>query len=330
MHKIGLGLSLLLAAVSGLSASSRSGWDWGTGVVAPDIPLDNPMDVAKVELGRRLFYDADLSINGTMSCATCHEQQHAFADGNRTHPGALDDAGRRNVPALVNLAWLSPLTWADPRQTALEKQIEVPLFGEHPVEMAMKGQQHEIARRLARDPCYREMFRKAFPRGKGQIDYANVAKAIATFERTLISRDSPWDRLRRGDVNSISDEAREGLAIFQRDCVTCHAGADFTDAAFHRVGQPGGDVGLAEVTGIASDSGKFRTPGLRNVSVTAPYLHDGSAPTLPDAIRAHVNFAAMPEGEVRFLTAFLAATTDQTFLSDPSLSLPKSACGKRL
>lgn len=145
------------------------------------------MTTAKVELGRRLFYDADLSANGTMSCATCHEQKHAFADGNRTHPGVTDESGRRNVPGLANVAWFTPLNFADPAATTLETQAATPVFGTHPVEMGMAGREAEIGKRLGRDSCYQMMFARAFPENSGRIDFPNVARALASFERTLIS-----------------------------------------------------------------------------------------------------------------------------------------------
>ncbi|SFG39656.1 cytochrome c peroxidase [Novosphingobium sp. CF614] len=300
----------------------------------PPVPTDNPMMRDKVELGRRLFYDADLSVNGTMSCATCHEQKHGFADGNRAHPGALDDPGRRNVPGLANVAWFPRLTWADPRQTSLEAQIAVPVFGEHPIEMGMKDHEAEIARRLERDPCYVEMFRRAFPGDRGMIDYLHVAKAIAAFERTLVSRDSPYDRFVRGNVDAMTPLARQGLQIFQRDCASCHAGPDLTDAAYHRIAPenvpPSTDAGLAEVSGDRSDTGKFRTPSLRNLGVTAPYLHDGSATTISDAIQAHAAFAAIRTSDVDTLGAFMETLTDQSFLAEPGLALPNQACGRPL
>lgn len=326
------GLLLIAVAFSGGLALGRGGkpggWYWGEGTAEPQVPADNPMSMDKVALGRRLFYDADLSINGTMSCATCHEQHHAFADGNRTHPGALDDPGRRNVPGLQNLAWLTPLTWADPRQTTLETQASVPILGDHPVEMAMQGHEGEISRRLNRDPCYRAMFRKAFPADGGRIDYGNTVKAIAAFERTLVSRGSDWDRFAGGQADALSSQAQRGLAVFHRDCASCHAGRDFTDARFHRVGKGGDDPGLGEVSGAAEDIGKFRTPSLRNVAVTAPYLHDGSAATLNDAVKAHEGLAAGTD--MPALLAFLNSLTDRGFLSDPRFSLPMEACGKRL
>lgn len=129
------------------------------GLAAPAIPSDNPLTDAKVELGRRLFYDADLSIDGTMSCASCHNQKHAFADSNATRPGATGEPGRRNAPGLANMAWFSRLTFADPALTTLETQVAVPVFGTHPVEMGMAGREAEIGTRLGRDACYRSMFR---------------------------------------------------------------------------------------------------------------------------------------------------------------------------
>ena len=311
------GLFLIATAFSGVMAMSRP---------AP-LP-DERVAAARVELGRRLFYDADLSINGTMSCATCHEQHHGFADGNRTHPGALDDPGRRNVSTLANLRDFPRLTWADPRLTSLEAQVAVPLFGDHPVEMAMKDRETEIARRLGNDPCYTAQFARAFPESDGAIDYPKVAGALAAFERALVSRGSDWDR------SVQSDQARAGAHVFQRLCAGCHNGPNFTDAQYHRIGKMpppnSADPGLAEVTGRARDRGRFRTPSLRNVTVSAPYLHDGSAPTLDAAIAAHTRIAPLRPAQRGAIMAFLDSLTDHAFLTNPAFSLPRTACGKAL
>lgn len=292
------------------------------GVAVPPVPADNVMSAAKVELGRRLFYDADLSADGTMACAACHEQKRGFADGNRTRPGVHGDPGRRNVPGLANLAWLTPLTWADPRQATLEAQMLVPVLGDHPVEMGMKGQEAEIARRLSRDPCYRRMFRAAFPERRGAIDMDSVAKAVAAFERTLISYGSPYDR------GALSDEAKRGGEVFARACASCHAGAQFSDGAFHRLEPVGEDRGVGEVTGRAEDEGAFRTPPLRNVALGAPYFHDGRAPDLAAAIERH-HLLVEAEEKVA-LVAFMEALTDRDFITDPRFALPDRACGKPL
>ncbi|WP_326490636.1 cytochrome c peroxidase [Sphingobium sufflavum] len=293
------------------------------GITAPPVPADNGMTAARVELGRRLFYDADLSVDGTMACSACHEQKRAFADGNRTRPGVHGDPGRRNVQGLANVGWLAPLTWADPRQTTLEMQLLVPLLGEHPVEMGMKGQEAEIAARLSRDPCYVRQFAKAFPKERGAIGMATVAKAIAAFERTLISFGSPYDR------GALSDEARRGAALFAPACAGCHAGPHFTDGAFHRLEAPvAGERGLGEATGRVEDDGRFRTPGLRNVALTAPYFHDGLSGGLAEAIDRHR--LGIVGTDRAAIISFLEALTDQDFVTDPRLSMPDRACGRRL
>ncbi|HEX7873444.1 MAG TPA: cytochrome c peroxidase [Sphingobium sp.] len=317
--------------LSGVVAARAPEWRWALpeGVEPPPVPADNPMSAAKVELGRRLFYDADLSIDGTMSCAACHEQKRGFADGNRTRPGVHGDPGRRNVPGLANVGWLTPLTWADPRQATLEEQMLVPVLGDHPVEMGMKGQEAEIARRLSREGCYRTMFRAAFPERRGAIDLTSVGKAVAAFQRTLTSYGSPYDRYRAGEAGALSAAAMRGAALFGAKCASCHSGAQFSDGAFHRLEAPSAlDRGLAETTGRAEDAGAFRTAALRNVALGAPYFHDGAAGDLPAAIDRHgLGVAA---GERADLIAFLEALTDRAFVTDPRLALPEKACGKPL
>lgn len=283
------------------------------------------MTAAKVELGRRLFYDADLSVDGTMSCATCHMQKHAFADSTRTRPGVTDEPGRRNVPGLANVAWFTPLNFADPAATTLEMQAATPVFGTHPVEMGMAGREAEIGRRFGRDSCYQTMFARAFPEDGGRIDFPNVARALASFERTLISHGSAWDRQRLGP------EAQAGSALFARDCASCHSGSNFTDLTMHRLGPADpalADQGLFEKTGIDADRGKFRTPSLRNIALTGPWWHDGSAWTLDEAIARH----GLTHGaaEVAQLIAFLGALSDTEFTQRKSLAMPEDACGKRL
>lgn len=318
-----LGLAVLAASASG----APSGWRWQApdALGPPVVPADNPMSAAKVELGRRLFYDADLSIDGTMSCATCHEQRRAFTDGNRTRPGATGEPGQRNIQALANVGWFPRLTHADPTLASLEDQVAVPIFGTHPVEMGMAGRDAELAARLQRDPCYRRQFRKAFPERRGRIDGESVMKALASFERTLVSFGSPYDR------GEIAGAARLGQGLFARDCVGCHSGPLFTDFAYHRLETAGSaaDPGLIEKTGRGEDQGKFRTPSLRNVALTAPYWHDGSSATLGEAIDRHPGTSPEPEQKAR-LIAFLEALTDQDFVTREDLALPTTACGRAL
>ncbi|WCM29449.1 cytochrome-c peroxidase [Sphingomonas sp. QA11] len=314
-------------------ARAAAPWRWALpiGQSAPRVPADNAMSPAKIELGRRLFYDADLSIDGSMSCATCHEQHRAFADGNATHAGVHGDPGRRNVPGLANVAWAKSLTWGDTRIRTLEAQAMVPIAGLRPVEMGMAGQEAEIARRLGRDGCYADMFSAAFPEAKGRIDVAQVAKALAAFERTLISFDSPYDRWQHGDATAMPAQAAAGRRLFVANCAACHSGPLLSDGAFHRIIPPApGDSGLGETNGRGADNGRFRTPSLRNVALTAPYFHDGSAPTIEAAIRRHPGMAATADGNLLSLTAFLSMLTDRHFVTDKAFALPDVACGKAL
>lgn len=321
---------LLLAAALLMLVAAGKPWRWDlpAGVAPPPVPADNPMSTAKVELGRRLFYDADLSANGTMACAACHEQKRGFADGNATRPGVHGDPGRRNVPGLANVGWLSPLTAANPALTRLEDQALVPLLGTQPVEMGMKALEAELPRRLGADTCYRTMFARAFPAEKGRIDTGTVTAALAAFQRTLIARNSPYDRVRRS-VGALPAEAQQGLHLFDRHCAACHGGPDMTDLRYHGF-EPAEarDPGLIEKTGRAQDAGHFRTPSLRNVAVTGPWWHDGSARTMTDAIRRHT--LALPEDTIAPLTALLDQMTDARFLTDARFAMPDRACGKRL
>lgn len=292
-----------------------------TGAMAAHRAVHAPSaEQARIELGRRLFYDADLSRDGTMACATCHEQHHGFADGNRTHPGVTDEAGRRNVPGLANVGQFTRLTWADPRQTSLAKQAAVPLFGTHPVEMGMNGMAAEIPKRLGRDPCYVQMFSAAFPKSDKRITFDKVATALASFEKTLVSRDAPFDR------GQLSPAAKAGFALFRQHCASCHSGRNFTDMAYHRLGatDPSAeDQGLFEVTHRPADRQRYRTPSLRNLSVTAPYWHDGSAPTIVAAITRHGLNMAMDD--IPAIETFLLSLSDEKFLTNPNFSLPRSA-----
>jgi cytochrome c peroxidase len=344
-----LGAALTVMAASATAQAPSYVWRLPAGVSPPSVPADNPMSDAKVALGRRLFYDADLSLDGTTSCGTCHEQHRAFTEGNASHPGVGGVPGRRNVMALANAAYFTPLTWADPTQHSLEQQMLVPLQGTHPVEMGMAGKDAELAKRLSADPCYQQMFAAAFPETDGRIDVTAVGKALASFERTLVSYDAPYDRFRRGDKTALSDAAQRGLNLFaDLHCQTCHAGVNFTDLKFHNIGlydengagaYPARDHGLIEITQHSEDEGAIRTPSLRNVTLTGPYMHDGSVKNLADAVRRHVDGASplrdnalkgvsASEADVNDLVAFLQSLTDTGFVTNPDFALPKIACGK--
>jgi cytochrome c peroxidase len=341
---------LLLAGAALLPAGADTAFDWHLppGVTPPPVPADNAMSAAKVELGRRLFYDADLSIDGTTSCATCHEQHRAFTEGNGTHPGVRGTPGRRNVMGLANVGYFAPLTWADPRQQKLEAQALVPMMGNRPVEMGMDGQDYELARRLNSDTCYPRMFRAAFPERGGEISTNTVTLALAAFERTLISYDAPYDKFRRGDRSALSSAAQRGMAVFNDlNCASCHAGENFTDQKFHHLGlyneteaeaRPAHDHGLKDVTGAAADEGAIRTPSLRNIALTGPYMHDGSITKLGDAIRAHLKGDGARDPQLKGLAinssqeadllAFLDSLSDQGIVTNPDQALPRAACSQ--
>ena len=339
--------------------------DWAP---VPLVPADNPMTSAKVQLGRLLFYDKRLSVDETLSCSTCHQQAKAFTDGKRTHRGVNGLPGTRNAMTLTNVAYYPTYTWANPIITSLERQMLVPLFGDHPLEMGMVGHEDELIARLSQDPHYPALFAAAFPGDGGRIDLPNLTKAIAAFERTLLSFNSPYDRYKQGDRNAISAAAKRGEALFfgeRLECYHCHDGINFTDnhaqegqafaeQGFHNTGlynedgqgayKPW-DHGLRDVTLRAEDEGAFRTPTLRNVAVTGPYMHDGSLPTLQAVIRQHyavkghssiagkgpnplrsefIEGFKLTNHEVQDLIAFLNSLTDQSFLSNPAFSDPRA------
>lgn len=334
-----------LVACAGMLAPAGGGWPAVD--LAPPHPDANPPTPIKIELGRRLFYDGDLSWDGTMSCATCHEQKRGFADPNRTRPGFDGSPGERNVQTLANVAWFNSLTWGGPHVDTLEHQALIPIEGLVPVEMGFGGKpEGALPQRLADQACYPELFRAAFPEHGGAIDMNTITLALAAFQRELVSLDAPYDRWRRGDAGAISAQARRGARLFeQKQCADCHAGPHFTDAAlpgrspydaFHRLARPvdGRDAGLSRITQKPEDAGRFRTPGLRNVAVSAPYMHDGEVATLPDAIRHHFQPGAtdprlqqtLSGDEVSDLVAFLESLTDQRFLTNPAFARPPSAC----
>ena len=370
-------LSTCLLALAGWAVLTGSStdvfhWDLPAWVPRPVVPADNPMSAAKVELGRHLFYDQHLSANNSMSCATCHHQDKAFTDGLAVAEGITGAKGARSAMALANVAYLPVLTWANPNLTALEVQALIPLFGEHPVEMGMAGREKELFARMQADARYRDLFAKAFPveAAKGSealYSLGTLTKALASFQRSLLSFDSPYDRYKYGgQPKAISAAAKRGESLFfgeKMECYHCHGSFTFTDnirhsklplaeRGFHNTGlynldgrgaYPADNPGISEFTGDADDMGKFRTPSLRNIALTAPYMHDGSIATLDQVIRSHYAQAGragdtangpsplrssliggfeVSEQEVSDLVAFLNALTDSTFIRNPKHADP--------
>jgi cytochrome c peroxidase len=252
------------------------------------IPPDNPPTVETVALGRKLFYDQRLSKDNTLACATCHNPQYDFSDGQALSKGFGGAIGVRNAPTLLNVAYL-PFQFWDGRALNLEQQVESPMI--NPIEM---NQAHDVSvTKLARDPIYREMFRRAF--GSDDITLGRIERSLASFERTLLSGNSAFDRFEYGgEKNALTAAQLRGFTVFldpqKGNCAVCHTVdskyALFTDGKFHNTGEGVTDDGTIKDPGrfhqtqVDTDRGAFKTPTLRNVAHTAPYMHDGSLKTL--------------------------------------------------
>ena len=303
-----LGIGTALGMLVGCGGGPVSPLVPPPGFPQPRIPADNPVTPAKIELGRYLFYDTRLSGNKTQSCASCHKQELAFTDGLPVGVGSTGEHHIRGAMSLANVAYTSTLTWANPALAALEKQVLVPLFGETPVELGLSGQEDVLLSRLAADPRYPPMFAAAYPDSAAGISLDGVVKAIATFQRTLLSGRSPYDRyFIDHDESALSDSAKRGKDLFfgeRLECFHCHGGFAFSDAVIdvnttldetsyqnnglYNLGgdgsYPAGNQGIYEFTHKPEDKGRFRAPTLRNVALTAPYMHDGSLATLDDVL----------------------------------------------
>jgi cytochrome c peroxidase len=260
------------------------------------IPADNPPTAETIALGRRLYYDPVLSKDGTISCASCHQPDFGFADPRQFSVGVEGGTGNRQAPSVWNAAYYTTQFW-DGRAASLEEQAVGPM--QNPVEMAhtLDG----IIEALTSDPSYVEMFEKAF--GPGPITAQKAAKAIASFERTVLSGNSPFDRfLYGGDQTALSEQAKLGLEVFRNpakgNCATCHTidegYALFSDSKFHNLGVGAeldgtlNDLGRFKVTNDEKDKGAFKTPTLRNIAQSAPYMHDGHLKTLKEVVDFYV------------------------------------------
>jgi cytochrome c peroxidase len=305
-------------------------------------PADNPLTVAKVRLGQRLFFDPILSRTNEIACASCHLQAHGFADRVAVSRGVDGRTGMRNAPGLANLAYATSLFW-DGGVDSLERQAIAPIKDMNEMDQPLDT----AVAKVAADPSYRADFAAAFA-DEPAPTAIGLTRALASYVRTLVSGDSRWDRHRRGDATALSASEQRGRALFfgeKAECFHCHDGLFLTNNRFANNGsyRPGGDVGRQRVTLRAVDLGRFRVPSLRNVAVTAPYMHDGSLATLQDVVdhyarggRGHGAEAdaaidpvlrplALDDGDKADLIAFLTALTDEAFLRDPRLSPPAPA-----
>jgi cytochrome c peroxidase len=329
-------------------------WRLPPGFPPPLVPPDNPMSDAKIALGKRLFYDVRLSSTGTYSCGSCHRPELAFTDGRPRAIGATGDPVRRAAMSLANVAYNPAFTWSNPRIKTLEAQMRTPLFNRHPLEMGQKPDGREIKLTLSNDGEYVEQFIAAFPADAEPVSLANLIKAIAAFERTLISGRSAFDRyVFSDDPTAMSDSAKRGMSLFfsaRIGCSQCHSGINFSgplnyqghdkgNALFANNGlynlgtggaYPRTDQGLTEITHRSADMGKFRVPTLRNIALTAPYMHDGSLENLVQVLDhysrggqhsplqdARVKPVPLSKAERGELLEFLNSLTDREFVEDP-------------
>jgi cytochrome c peroxidase len=247
------------------------------------VPEDNPLTLERVALGRTLFHDPILSRDRSLACTGCHVPEHVFADGRPVSVGVFGRVGERNVPALLNRAWGRSFFW-DGRTTTLEEQVVQPIV--NPVELDLTLE--EAVARLAGVPEYTTAFRDAFER---DVNAEDLARALASYVRTILAGDAPIDRYYAGDREALSPAARRGLDLFRgkANCTACHLGPTFTDEQFHNTGVAWRDGRLRDqgryrVTRHDADRGAFKTPTLREVARTAPYMHDGSLPTLEEVV----------------------------------------------
>jgi len=301
---------------------------------APDVPDDNPMSAAKVELGKNLYFDKRLSRDGTVSCATCHDPRKGWTDRSPVSTGIKGQKGGRSAPTVLNAAYMEVQFW-DGRAPSLEEQAKGPI--QNPVEMGFTHP--EAVARIAGIKGYAPLFKAAF--GDDKVDIDRIAKAIASFERTVLTGNSPYDRWLAGDKKAMSESAARGHDLFndpkKANCAICHDGFNFSDSSFHNLGigmkakKP--DLGRFEQTKQEKDKGAFKTPTLRNLADTAPYMHDGSEKTLKEVVEFYddggfgnpwldgrIKPLHLTDAEIADIVAFLDALNgDKVLIAPPKL-----------
>jgi cytochrome c peroxidase len=369
------------------SVKSDYQWQIIPGFPKPQVPENNAMTEAKVALGRAIFYDNNLSANQTQSCASCHNQAFAFGENIERSIGSTGQSHRRNASVLVNIAYNKTLTWAHDGLTTLERQILLPMFAESPIELGITGHEKEILGRF-KSNNYLALFEQAFPHQ--ELSYELIVKALASFVRSLISLQSPFDQYAyANDDHALSASALRGMTLFfseRLECHHCHGGFNFTQSTSHEkqlldrrpfhntglynvvvdnlagdnvksgnsnastvnTGYPSDDIGLAEISLQAKDNGRFRAPTLRNISVSSPYMHDGSIASLAEVLdfyaaggrhidsgknqgdgrlnplkSAFIKGFEMNEQDKVDVIAFLDALTDPSFLTNPAFAKPE-------
>ena len=324
---ITFGVIIGVSMQDGLSAGGPQDKEIGsTALLLPATvraPADNPTTPQKVDLGKKLFFDTRLSGDNTKSCASCHLPDKAFTDGLPRARGA-GAIQLRNTPTLINVGFYTSYFW-DGRATSLEEQALAPI--QSPAEMNQNID--ELEKELNKTAGYRAQFQAVFG---SPATKANIARALAAFQRTLISRNSPFDRFLAGDSSALSEEASHGWELFKgaAGCIRCHNGPNLSDGKFYRLGTSFTDQGRGAVTGQKRLAFAFRTPGLRDVARTAPYMHDGSFETLSKVVEFYYRgvptqsldglpldvepLLSQSYSEISALVAFLEALTGEPIL----------------
>jgi cytochrome c peroxidase len=317
----------VLLWLSLLSAFARPGnlraapADFAVPLGLPPIPwpADNPYSPARAELGRILFFDGRLSANGVASCAFCHDPNHAFAGSTPLSTGANGKPESRHTPTLINRAWGKSQFW-DGRAPTLEAQVIVPMT--NPNEMGMTTER--VVETIREIKGYAPLFAAAF--GDSTIDFDRITKAIATFERTIVSGNSAYDRYRTGDKSALTKQQKDGLDFFNKkgECAECHSGPNFSDEKFANIGigtdriidQIRPDPGREAVTQKRRDFGKFKVPTLRDLARRAPYMHDGSDKTLSAVLDVYAKGGLPnPHLDTRLTPFYLDQETRQDLLA---------------
>jgi cytochrome c peroxidase len=353
-------------------AKPVSAWQWHLppDIPEPWVPPENPMSEEKFQLGRRLFYDKRLSGNSTFACASCHFQNLAFTDGKAVSVGSTKELTLRSAQSIANAAYHPTITWANVTLNKLEMQVPVPLAGENPVEMGLNDNNAKaVLARFVNNPDYQRRFARAFPNYKQPVNLENITNAIATFERGVLSFNAKYDQVNRGKTSYSAQEKRGHDLFFseQAQCAQCHSGFNFTEmtlqakpavwnpvyrnTGLYNVDGKGAytnnNQGLIGVSGKPEDMGKFRVASLRNIEVTAPYMHDGSIATLEKVLEfyaaggrniesgpnkgdgrknpfkdARLDKIKLSKSEQADIIAFLKTLTDHEFLTNPRFSDP--------
>ncbi len=321
---LGIALAQAPLAASTASPATKIGTPNAEAIEYPD---GAPPSKQEIELGKTLFFDTRLSFNQTQSCATCHNPTLGFSDGMAAGIGAKGGRVGRNAPHLVNLAWGSIFFW-DGRAATLEQQALGPIAAGGEMNLPIDS----IAPRLKKASYYRREFEVVY--GKNGLQVENVAKALASFERSLIVTNTPYDRYLRGDKLAMSPHAVRGLALFEGKgrCTQCHSGPNMTDDSFHNIGVTGEDSGRVKIMKGPGMLGAFKTPGLRNVLYSAPYMHNGSEKSVEDVVRfynrggnnkAGISNLILPlnlsEPEIQDLVAFMGAINEPLLVDSPRI-----------